>query len=92
MTSSVGIRALQQNASAVVARVESGESIDITDHGRPVARLVPIPSGSAIEALRTAGRVREATRPLELIIRPPKRPKGKPALSKALADMRADER
>ena len=92
MGSSVGIRALQQNASAVVSRVESGESIEITDRGRPVARLVPILSTSAVEALRTAGRVREATRPLELIVRPPKRSKEKVALSSVLADMRADER
>jgi prevent-host-death family protein len=92
MASSVGIRALQQNASAVVSRVESGESIEITDRGRPVARLVPILSTSPIEALRAAGRVREASRPLQLTSRPPKRPKGKPTLSSVLADMRADER
>ncbi len=91
MTASVGIRALQQNASAVVARVESGESIEVTDQGRPVARLVPVPR-SAVEALRTAGLVRDAPRPLELIARPPKRLRGQKSLSTILANMRADER
>lgn len=91
MSSTVGIRALQQNASAVVARVESGESIEVTDHGRPVARLVPVPR-SRVEVLRTAGLVRDATRPLDLIVRPPKRSKGQRSLSAILADMRADER
>lgn len=38
----VGIRALQQNASVVVARAASGEVVEITDRGRPVARLVPL--------------------------------------------------
>ncbi|MDR0626596.1 MAG: type II toxin-antitoxin system prevent-host-death family antitoxin [Bifidobacteriaceae bacterium] len=39
---SVGIRALQRNASAVVARAARGETLTITDHGRPVARLTPV--------------------------------------------------
>ena len=40
---SVGIRELRQNASALLDRVEAtGMSIEITNHGHPVARLVPI--------------------------------------------------
>jgi prevent-host-death family protein len=40
----VGIRELRQNASALLARVEAGGvSIEITNHGHPVARLIPIP-------------------------------------------------
>ena len=40
--SSVGIRELKINASAIVRRVrEHGEVIDITDHGEVVARLIP---------------------------------------------------
>ena len=42
MADSVGIRSLQQHASALVARVARGEVVDVTDRGRPVARLVPI--------------------------------------------------
>jgi prevent-host-death family protein len=41
---SVGVRELRQNASALLDQVEtSGASIEITNHGHPVARLVPIP-------------------------------------------------
>lgn len=40
--SQVGIRELKQNASEVVARAESGEVIDITLRGRPVARISPL--------------------------------------------------
>ncbi|MCS3428020.1 type II toxin-antitoxin system Phd/YefM family antitoxin [Leucobacter aridicollis] len=38
----VGIRALKQNASEVVARVRKGSALTITDRGVPVARIVPI--------------------------------------------------
>ena len=46
----VGIRAWKQNASAVVRRVAAGESVTITDRGRPVARVVPTET-DRIEAL-----------------------------------------
>lgn len=36
------IRELRNDVSRVMRRVESGESFDVTRHGRPVARLVPI--------------------------------------------------
>jgi prevent-host-death family protein len=58
-TSVVGIRALQQTASKVVARVAAGESLTVTDRGRPVARLVPI-ADSAVEQLLAAGSARPA--------------------------------
>ncbi len=45
MSHSVGIRELRQQASAVLRRVVSGESIDVTDHGHPIARIVPLGSG-----------------------------------------------
>jgi prevent-host-death family protein len=39
----IGVRALRQNASRYRAHVaERREPIEITDHGRPVARLVPV--------------------------------------------------
>lgn len=41
---SVGVRELRQNASALLDRIAaSGVSIEITNHGHPVARLVPMP-------------------------------------------------
>jgi prevent-host-death family protein len=38
----VGLRELRQDASAIVRRVESGESIDVTVSGRLAARIVPV--------------------------------------------------
>ena len=55
----VGIRALKQNASAVVARAAAGERVTITDRGRRVAQLTPIPS-SRVEQLVEAGHARRA--------------------------------
>lgn len=59
--SEVGVRALKQNASAVVAQAAAGETLTITDRGRPVALLTPIPS-SPLTALLAAGRGRPARR------------------------------
>jgi antitoxin (DNA-binding transcriptional repressor) of toxin-antitoxin stability system len=42
--SEVGIRALKQNASAVVADASAGEIVTITDRGRAVAPLTTIPA------------------------------------------------
>lgn len=38
----VSIRELQQNLKSVMGRVERGETIEVTRHRRPVARLAPV--------------------------------------------------
>jgi prevent-host-death family protein len=59
---SIGIRELRQHASRYLRDVERGETIEITDRGRPVARIVPAAAGGAIERLIAAGRIRPAQR------------------------------
>jgi prevent-host-death family protein len=55
----IGVRELRQNASRYLARVANGEPIEVTDRGRPVARLVPVPSGeSALAELIVSGRLK----------------------------------
>jgi prevent-host-death family protein len=54
---SVGIRDLKQHASSVIRRVSAGEEIEVTDRGRPVARIVPIPRGDEYERLIADGEV-----------------------------------
>lgn len=39
----VTVRALRAHTAEVIARVERGEVVEVTNRGRPVARLVPIP-------------------------------------------------
>ncbi len=38
----VSIRELQQNLKNVMVRVERGETVEVTRHRRPVARLTPV--------------------------------------------------
>ena len=38
----VGVRELRQDASGILRHVKAGECIEITEHGRPIARIVPI--------------------------------------------------
>lgn len=40
----VSVRELQQNLKRVMARVERGETVEVTRRRRPVARLTPVTS------------------------------------------------
>ena len=83
----VGIRALKQNASAVVADAAAGHVITITDRGRPVARMTPIPS-SRLQGLIENGRARRARRRIVDL----SAPEPGPPLSEDLAATRDAER
>lgn len=61
--SEVGIRALKQNASAVVSEAAAGKTVVITDRNRPVAQLTAI-SPSRIQQLLDAGEARPPKRHL----------------------------
>ncbi len=87
----VGVRELRQQASSLLRRVAGGESIMVTDRGRPVARLSPV-SGSGVAQLREAGLVRLPLRPMRDAPPPVAPPAGRPTAAEALADARADER
>ena len=39
----VGVRELRQNLSVYLDRVKAGETLEVTEHGQPVARLTPNP-------------------------------------------------
>lgn len=83
----VGIRALKQNASAVVATAAAGDVVTITDRGRPVARLTPIPT-TALQRLLDSGNARAPRRDvLELSA-----PTARLRLTDELAAMRDAER
>ena len=89
--STVGIRALKQNASQVVARAAAGEVVTITDRGRPVAQLVPVPEGR-VAAFIASGRARVAKGSLAALGAPCDGGVEQPVLSKVLATMRDEER
>jgi prevent-host-death family protein len=50
------VRELRQHASRYLARVAAGEDFEVTDRGRPVAHLVPVPADHW-GALLASGRV-----------------------------------
>jgi prevent-host-death family protein len=63
---SVGLRELRHHTSEVISRVRRGETIEVTEHGTPVARLVPYerPERPAVLArLEAEGRLRLAKNP-----------------------------
>ena len=72
----VGIRDLKQNASAVIARVKKGESVLVTERGRPVGRIVPL-SANSLDELVEAGLATAPTVSLEELIA--SMPKGEPS-------------
>jgi len=88
----IGVRELRQQASVWLRRVEEGESLEVTVHGRPVALLVPHRSDSPLERLRAQGRLTPAKRDLLAVGTVPSSPPGEPTLSEILAAARADER
>jgi prevent-host-death family protein len=56
----VGIKELRDNLSRHLASVQDGRTVTITDHGRPIARLVPIEQPTRLERLISEGRVTKA--------------------------------
>ena len=87
-SSRVGVRELRQNLSVYLRRVFEGETLEVTDRGVAVARLVPLAEREdPVSRLVADGKLVRATRnhrrlgpPLE----------GGSSISKALDDVRAD--
>ncbi len=90
----VGMRELRQQASAVLKRVSDGEIIEVTDHGHPIARIVPLREG-ALGQLVSEGRATAASGDLLDLIDemglPTKAAEGLMTPSKALATIRAGD-
>jgi prevent-host-death family protein len=88
---SVGVRELRQQASELLRRVQAGEAIEITDRGRPVAVLAPLPD-DPLERLRAAGDLSDAEADLEELPEPLALRTGQEPPSSVLARLRSDER
>jgi len=88
---SVGIRELRQRASELLRRVEAGESIEITDRGRPVAVLAPLPA-DPLERLIAAGDLQPTDGDISDLPEPLVVAGGTELPSAALARLRRDER
>ncbi|MDO5502774.1 MAG: type II toxin-antitoxin system prevent-host-death family antitoxin [Actinomycetia bacterium] len=58
----VGIRELRDSLSRHLSKVREGSVLTVTDHGRPIARIVPVEAPTALERLIAEGRVTAGTR------------------------------
>jgi prevent-host-death family protein len=88
-TSRIGIRQLREDLSQAIRRVRRGHVLEVTDHGHPVARIVPVaPIASGLAQPIAEGKLRPArTReplPRPLAIR------GRMSSEKALEILRGD--
>jgi prevent-host-death family protein len=57
---SIGVRELRDTLSKQLDRVRKGQTITVTDHGRPIARIVPIEGQSIFERLVAEGKITPA--------------------------------
>ena len=63
----IGVRELKANLSAVLDRIDDGETIRVTRRGRPIAEIVPAGARRSDDRLRVLladGRIAMPTRPL----------------------------
>jgi prevent-host-death family protein len=81
----VSVRALRDGLSRHLAEVRKGHTVTVTDHGRPIARIVPVETPTALERLVAEGRVHPAKR------RKRSAPQPVPA-SGTVSDLVADQR
>lgn len=90
---SIGIRELRQHASEYIRLVEAGETVQVTDRGRPVAMITPVKKDeTTVERLIREGTLIPAKSKRERPFTPLPAPEGQPTLSEILAANRAAER
>jgi prevent-host-death family protein len=76
---SVGVRDLKDNLSRYLETVRKGGEVVVTEHGHPIARVIPIhgtASHERLAALMAAGDVSRARRPSRTVPRPKRLPGG----------------
>jgi prevent-host-death family protein len=92
----VTVSELNQQTAKVLERIKAGETLEISEYGKPIARLVPAVATTGVpllDQLIAQGRAVPATSPGPISPTPPRDKQDEDAsLSDALAEMRADER
>lgn len=84
------MRELRQNLSVYLRRVFEGESLEVTDRGTPVARLVPLAAREdPVARLVADGRLARASR-THRDLGPPLDVSGGRPISEALEELRED--
>lgn len=85
----IGIRELKSTLSECVREVKAGRTIVVTDHGQPVARIIPeaVSLRDRVDALRQAGVIAWSGRRLKTA-----EPAGKNRGIRTVADLVAENR
>jgi prevent-host-death family protein len=85
----VGIRAFKARLSEYMRQVKKGQSIVITEHGKPVGRILPIEMSleERVEMLRKAGLVEWSGKKLRRI-KPPAVNRGDKLVSDIVVELR----
>ena len=80
----IGIRELKATLSECVRQVKAGRTIVVTEHGQPVARIIPeaAPLGDRVDALKKGGAIAWSGRRLRAA-----KPVGKVHGNKTVADL-----
>jgi len=89
METTVGIRDFKARLSEYMQRVKNGQSIIITEHGKPVGRILPVEMDldERVEVLRKAGLVDWSGNKLHRI-KPPAVNHGDKLVSDIVAELR----
>ena len=87
----LGLREANQHFSKAIKAVKAGKEVILTERGKPIAVIKPLPEPGAADAglqrLIAAGIVRLATKPWPMPPRRPRRIKG-PPLSQTIREER----
>lgn len=87
----VGVRELRQYLSVYLEEIKQGRSLIVTEHGRHVAVLRPVPpSSSVLDRLVAEGKVTPPTRRIA-DLRPPRAEKLDKPVSRILQEMRDED-
>jgi prevent-host-death family protein len=89
MSKTVGIREFKAKLSSYVDRVKAGETVTITERGRPVGRIVPVRPAleDKLQQLAEAGVLSWSGRKLE-----PKMPSIRPHGGKTVSELLIEDR
>lgn len=88
----IGVRELRQNLSVYLDRIKEGETLVVTEHGREVALLMPLPKREmdVLERMVAEGRATAPTTSLKNLPMPKPGPPGLPRSEDIISEMREE--
>lgn len=87
----VGVRELRQNLSVYLRRVKAGETLEVTEQNRPVARLIPLPAEHRGRLVALIEERRATPARGDLLDRPPIDLGAGPSVVDLLLEMRGED-